>query len=87
MWCRADMVQASVVWCSGAVWCRERVVDGRRMAWCRMRSRVWCGENVVQCGAGREWCRYRWCRASVVQGECGAGYGAGWGAGRCGAVV
>jgi hypothetical protein len=84
MWCRADVVQASVQCGAGREWW---------MAWCRTRSRVWCRANVVQasvvrvvqgeCGAGEcglVWCRARvvqnesrWCRASVVQGGVRAG--------------
>ena len=62
MWCRAAVVQGECgVAESGAVWCRASGA-----VWCRTSSGVRCRAgvvqaSVVQCGAGREWCR-AWCR-------------------------
>ena len=72
VWCRADVVQAGCGACEcGSVWCRLDVVQA---------SMVQGKSGAGECGVGQEWCRMRsrvWYRA------CAAGYGAGWGAGRC----
>jgi hypothetical protein len=72
VWCRADVVQAGCGACEcGSVWCRLDVVQA---------SMVQGKSGAGECGVGQKWRRMRsrvWYRA------CAAGYGAGWGAGRC----
>jgi hypothetical protein len=71
VWCRANVVQASVVQCgAGRMWCKATVMQG--MVHNKVQGVV-CMASVVQGGVQADgvqwvWCRKMWCSLAVLEG-------------------